>query len=132
MRCPRGHLIWQLHTGEYRDANGLYKIGLRYYDPNLGRWTQRDPLIRTLNPTQPSEANPYLYVGASPTNYTDPSGAAITRDLGGGGSPIPFPLAGQNYASGGDFTEGVLRNIPASSTSTEPVSCHRVRGPTEC
>ena len=31
--------------GAYTDlSTGLVKIGQRYYDPGLGRWTQRDPL----------------------------------------------------------------------------------------
>jgi RHS repeat-associated protein len=30
-------------TGQHRDPTGLYKIGLRYYTPELGRWTQPDP-----------------------------------------------------------------------------------------
>lgn len=54
-------------TGEHYDhATGLYKIGHRYYDPALGRWTQRDP--------SNAELNPYLYSAGNPVNYTDPSG----------------------------------------------------------
>ncbi len=35
---------WQFASG-YFDANtGLYKFGTRYYDPQLGRWTQKDPV----------------------------------------------------------------------------------------
>jgi RHS repeat-associated protein len=68
------------YTGEYQDTqSGLYKIGLRYYQPDLGRWTQRDPLERILNPLQPPEANTYNYVGANPVNYTDPTGALSCR-----------------------------------------------------
>ncbi len=33
---------------------------------------------RAINPTNPPEASPYLYVGNNPTNYTDPTGAALT------------------------------------------------------
>jgi RHS repeat-associated protein len=32
------------YTGSYLDTNlGLYKLGIRYYDPTLGRFTQPDP-----------------------------------------------------------------------------------------
>ena len=61
-------------TGEYRDPNGLDKIGMRYYQSGTGRWTQIDPLRRATNPTNPPEASPYAYVGNNPTNYTDPTG----------------------------------------------------------
>jgi RHS repeat-associated protein len=62
-------------TGEYQDRlTGLYKIGHRYLQPDLGRWTQRDPLQHRINPAQPGEHNPYSYVGCNPVNYTDPTG----------------------------------------------------------
>lgn len=38
------------------------------YDPKIGRWLSEDPAGLTV------DANPYRYVGNSPTNYTDPSG----------------------------------------------------------
>jgi RHS repeat-associated protein len=59
---------WQYASG-YRDANtGQIKFGTRYYQPNLGRWTQPDPS------GFPNGPNNYLYVGSNPTNITDPSG----------------------------------------------------------
>jgi RHS repeat-associated protein len=75
--CPTGSCIpnnWRF-TGEYQDPQtGYYKIGERYYQPDLGRWTQRDPLQHRINPAQPPEVNPYSYVGCNPINYTDPTG----------------------------------------------------------
>jgi len=60
---------WQFASG-YLDANtGLYKFGTRYYDPQLGRWTQKDP--------KPS-ANPYVYANNVPNMATDPSGRDAT------------------------------------------------------
>lgn len=56
-------------------GNGYYKIGLRYYDDSLGRWTQTDPAERAINPMQPAEAQPYNYSGCNPVNQTDPTGA---------------------------------------------------------
>ena len=43
------------YTGTYLDPSGLYKMGARYYDPQLGRFTQPDPPARkaTSTPTQP-------------------------------------------------------------------------------
>ncbi|MDQ2738187.1 MAG: DUF6531 domain-containing protein [Actinomycetota bacterium] len=50
----------------YQDPSGLYKLGARYYDPSLGRFTQRDPSSQ--------EANAYVYAANNPTNASDPSG----------------------------------------------------------
>ena len=65
---------WQFASG-YLDANtGLYKFGERYYDPALGRWTQKDPVggsIGNVNST-----NPYVYADNLPNMLVDPSGAS--------------------------------------------------------
>ncbi len=62
-------------AGEYLDTEtGLYKIGERYYDPTLARWTQKDPMMMVFSPR---EANGYSYAAGDPVNLTDPSGEAI-------------------------------------------------------
>ncbi|UJH71656.1 hypothetical protein L0A91_13495 [Ornithinimicrobium sp. INDO-MA30-4] len=76
------------YTGAWLDGNsvtgnGFYKMGLRYYDDQTGRWGQTDPLERVINPTQPAEAQPYNYSGCNPTNQTDPTGA-ISQGCGQG------------------------------------------------
>jgi RHS repeat-associated protein len=59
------------YTGQYQDAStGLYKVGARYYQPELGRWTQQDP--------SGQDANAYLYVAGNPINFVDPSGLSET------------------------------------------------------
>ena len=55
----------------YSSSLKLYKMGLRFYDPGLGRWTQRDPVEQ---PLQTSGWNDYVFAGDSPVNYVDPSG----------------------------------------------------------
>src|SRR5437879_9790704 len=58
-----------LFAGGYLDSStGLYKFGMRYYDPAIGRWTQED-----------SESGPnlYVYVADNPVNYVDPTGAGL-------------------------------------------------------
>ncbi|SHN36166.1 RHS repeat-associated core domain-containing protein, partial [Actinacidiphila paucisporea] len=52
--------------GTYLDPTGLYKMGARYYDPTLGRFTQTDPSGK--------ETNPYTAFGNDPANHTDPNG----------------------------------------------------------
>ncbi|WP_437099806.1 RHS repeat-associated core domain-containing protein [Streptomyces sp. enrichment culture] len=54
------------YAGAYLDPTGLYKMGHRYYDPTLGRFTQPDP--------SGQETNPYLYAAGDPINFTDPAG----------------------------------------------------------
>ncbi|MFI0269681.1 RHS repeat-associated core domain-containing protein [Streptomyces luteogriseus] len=54
------------YAGTYLDPTGLYKMGHRYYDPSLGRFTQPDP--------SGQETNPYLYADGDPINGVDPSG----------------------------------------------------------
>ncbi|MFJ4283988.1 RHS repeat-associated core domain-containing protein [Streptomyces massasporeus] len=54
------------YTGAYLDPTGLYKMGHRYYDPTLGRFTQPDP--------SGQEKNPYLYAAGDFINNSDPTG----------------------------------------------------------
>ncbi|MEU0227028.1 RHS repeat-associated core domain-containing protein [Streptomyces sp. NPDC006284] len=54
------------YAGAYADPTGLYKMGHRYYDPALGRFTQPDP--------SGQEENPYLYAAGNPINNSDPQG----------------------------------------------------------
>jgi RHS repeat-associated protein len=59
---------WQF-AGGLRDAfSGYIKFGERYYDPSIGRWTQRDP--------SGQDANSYGYAGANPVNFVDLTGLA--------------------------------------------------------
>jgi len=63
-------------TGALLDSStGLYKMGERYYDPSIGRFTQEDPL-----------GNGYGYAGANPANFVDPSGQLEEIYHGGGGT----------------------------------------------
>jgi RHS repeat-associated protein len=56
------------YTGSYLDTNlGLYKLGIRYYDPTLGRFTQPDPTRQ--------EQNSYAYASNTPASSTDVDGA---------------------------------------------------------
>jgi RHS repeat-associated protein len=82
------------YDGEYLDgATGLYRLGNRYYDPSLGRFTQVDPSSQ--------EANPYVYAGDDPVNVSDPNGLSsvsfskLTRRRGGGDGALD-PLSGTN------------------------------------
>jgi RHS repeat-associated protein len=57
-------------AGGIRDlTTGLVRFGVRDYDPDLGRWTSKDPIL-----FGGGDSNLYGYVMAYPVNYTDPSG----------------------------------------------------------
>jgi RHS repeat-associated protein len=63
--------IWntRLYTGrEYDREIWLYYLRARYYDPNLARFTSRDPIGMKDN------VNLYTYVANSPVMYTDRMG----------------------------------------------------------
>ncbi|WP_068434560.1 RHS repeat-associated core domain-containing protein [Piscicoccus intestinalis] len=58
-------LTW---TGAPRDLQtGLYRLGVRWYDPVTGRFTTPDPTTQ--------ETNPYTYAAGNPCNTTDPTGS---------------------------------------------------------
>jgi len=56
-----GNLIY--HTDS---DSGLALLGLRYYDPTVGRFITGDPAR--------AEGNDYLYARANPVNRVDPGG----------------------------------------------------------
>ncbi|MFI6377710.1 RHS repeat-associated core domain-containing protein [Streptomyces sp. NPDC050546] len=76
------------YTGAHLDPTGLYKMGARYYDPTLGRFTQPDP--------SGQESNPYLYAEGDPVNNTDPTGLFSLPDVG---SAIGGAVAGLGAAA---------------------------------
>jgi len=105
---------WQFASG-YLDANtGLYKFGERYYDPTLGRWTQKDPVggsLRSVNST-----NPYVYAGNIPSSNVDPSGRSWGAFTGCLGSAAALFIGG--VASIGAATGGIVAAIGGSQAAT--------------
>ena len=59
-------------TGKELDQTGLYYYGARYYDAQLGRFTQADTIVP--DPTSSQSLNRYSYCDNNPINYTDPTG----------------------------------------------------------
>jgi RHS repeat-associated protein len=55
--------------GQYDAATGLVRFGARDYDPAVGRWTTRDPILFSGGDT-----NLYGYVVSDPINFTDRGG----------------------------------------------------------
>jgi RHS repeat-associated protein len=59
-------------SGYLDPDTGLYKLGIRYYNPDLGRFTQLDPTGRSAH---------YTYANNSPVMFTDPTGAVSESTL---------------------------------------------------
>jgi len=105
---------WQYTGGYYDGTTKLVKLGQRFYDSSLGRFTQLDPL-----------GGGYAYASGNPVNFTDPSGL---RD----GDPPETPLAdgGGTASSSADgkvkaFDDGGgggSSGPPPALTPPEPIS----------
>ncbi|MFJ4409041.1 RHS repeat-associated core domain-containing protein [Streptomyces sp. NPDC088910] len=80
--------------GTYLDPTGLYKMGARYYDPTLGRFTQTDP--------SGQETNPYTAFGNDPTNHTDPNGTNWLDTAAEWTGPVGDILVAGYHAATGD------------------------------
>jgi RHS repeat-associated protein len=92
----------------YDPQTKLVRFGARDYDPTLGRWTAKDPVVHTSEP----QLNLYSYAGLMPTFMVDPDGGMIipestpywvpdffcaykaAREASGRFGPIP-PVAGK-------------------------------------
>jgi RHS repeat-associated protein len=67
--CPTVPYRWLGGLRVYFDSTtGLYKMGARYYDATLGRFTQVDPVAG-------GSANAYDYAAQNPVNHFDPDGS---------------------------------------------------------
>lgn len=58
--------------GLYDSETGLIRFGARDYDPQIGRWTSKDPIL-----FDGGDSNLFGYVSNDPVNAIDPSGLII-------------------------------------------------------
>ncbi len=56
----------------FDEETGLYKMGTRYYQPDIGRWLTRDSYRG--DELNPQSQNRYVYVENNPVNNTDSTG----------------------------------------------------------
>ena len=61
--------------GLYDHETGLVHFGARDYDPEVGRWTAKDPIL-----FGGGQANLYAYVNNDPVNTIDPTGTNFIHD----------------------------------------------------
>jgi RHS repeat-associated protein len=62
--------------GLFDSDTGLVRFGVRDYDPLIGRWTARDPIL-----FEGGQANLYVYVGNGPVMLLDPRGLSSFTDF---------------------------------------------------
>lgn len=109
--------------GLYDPDTKLLRFGARDYDPEVGRWTARDPILFWAGDT-----NLYGYVINDPVNWVDPDGRAFWVPmlaggiagglLGGLGTAVAggsWGEIGQNAAAG--FIGGAIAGFPLGKVS---------------
>jgi RHS repeat-associated protein len=60
--------------GTIEASTGLVRLGMREYDPALGRFLSVDPVI---DPKNPQQLNAYAYANNSPVTFSDPTGLIL-------------------------------------------------------
>ena len=67
-----------LYRNELAESGGLVQVGVRWYDPAIGRFLQQDPWLGSVY--APLTLNAYAYCVNDPINAADPDGESI-REL---------------------------------------------------
>ena len=77
--------VYRFSSKEIHANSGMYYYGYRFYDPNLQRWINRDPIQES------GGINLFRYVGNRPVDSIDPIGwSDINAPLGGVSGPSPI------------------------------------------
>ena len=67
---------YRFSSKEWQPNGGLYYYGFRFYDPNLQRWLNQDPI------GEAGGINLYGFVGNNPLSQVDPLGLSWINDVG--------------------------------------------------
>jgi RHS repeat-associated protein len=115
-RCSRfiGH-----SNGLMDRSTGLIRFGARDYDPSVGRWTCKDPILATL-----SSVSPYDYCGASPVTASDPSGLYWEYSQGAGKLTHVDDVTGTRTPAGRGYSgigEGLNNPSMVAKASVGPI-----------
>jgi len=90
--------------GLHDQDTGLLRFGFRDYDPNVGRWTAKDPILFAGGNT-----DLYGYCLNDPVNWMDPLGLISPYDIGGiafaiiavAAAPFSLPVTATAVIAGG-------------------------------
>ncbi len=109
---------WQ---GNRQDPTGLIHLGVRHYDPKIGRFLSPDPI------SYPTCLDLYTYANSDPINFRDPSGRYASRAYDAIGPRTMSAVGGTLHASaeyihpvgefllgGADFFGSLASHIGAS------------------
>ncbi len=108
-----------LYRNELTETGGLVKVGLRWYDPAVGRFLQQDPWLGSVY--APLTLNGYAYCVNDPVNKVDPSGkipVAVLMFLGG--VAVGFVIGAKAGAELRKGIGGVRSPSPAPSAPATP------------
>jgi RHS repeat-associated protein len=104
--------------GLHDRATGLVRFGFRDYDPDVGRWTAKDPIFFASGDT-----DLYGYVLNDPVNFVDPDGLKMYRH---GYNPKPWGQQLREFGKvleplfAGEVDPGALK--PGADSTTGPLA----------
>src|SRR3989344_1647650 len=94
-------------SGKELDSTNLYYFGARYYNSNIGRFTQVDPIFK-------AEESPYQYANNNPIKYVDPTGQQTSGCENGANCGLTS--SGNVPLDAGTFTYPAYNGITAGGT----------------
>jgi RHS repeat-associated protein len=99
--------------GLYDHTTKLVRFGVRDYDPDIGRWTRKDPILFGA-----LSINVYQYAYGDPINYTDPSGnIGFLAAVGIGAAVGAVAGAFGAYLGHGNILSGALSGAAGGAAS---------------
>lgn len=123
------HLMYRGYYYDFRSHNntdgfqgglGLYYLGSRYYDANIGRFISPDDISYLGANGDLNGFNLYAYCSNNPVMYSDPSGhfvisTLIIGALVGAAVSAAIDVGTQLISNGGDFSEVDWGSVASSS-----------------
>jgi RHS repeat-associated protein len=120
-----GANVYRFSSKEFHANSGMYYYGYRFYDPNLQRWINRDPIGEPgfeITRSQPISQlgdgpNSYSFVHNKPSNFIDSDGLAIALPIPIGLPPIILenPI-GASLCAGAILGAGLCYAFPDAMT----------------
>lgn len=101
--------LYRFSSKEFHAASDLYYFGSRFYDANLQRWLNRDPIGET------GGLNLYAFVGNNPLSGIDPWGneVSLLYNVGGNGGGSPSDWTASTPGSSFPYTPDSGSSSPA-------------------